>query len=179
MKTSILAVFGKDRPGIISKVTESLFRSHCNLEDITMTVLGNQLAMMLLVSYDLKNEKKIQADIEGLGKSMNLDFFWQTHAKVKSGTQKVSNSLYLVTAIGRDRSGIVYQISKILADRGLNIQDLNSKILGSGKSKLYALALEVTLPPKISVEKLHQTFKSAGQKLGLDISLKPVERLEF
>ena len=45
---SVLTVIGKDRPGIIAKVTDVLYRTGCNLEDISMTVLEQEFAMMVI-----------------------------------------------------------------------------------------------------------------------------------
>jgi len=49
MKKLILTISGKDRPGIIAKVSGLLFRKGCNLEDISMTLLEGQFAMMMTV----------------------------------------------------------------------------------------------------------------------------------
>src|SRR4051812_13487628 len=111
MKTSLLVVLGKDGPGIIANVTRILLRLKCNLEDITMTVLKGQLAMMLLVSYEPGKRAAILKEIKKLEKKTGLSTFWQDSLKTKPDTENYNQNLYLVTAIGPDRTGIVYHIS--------------------------------------------------------------------
>ena len=49
MKRILLTISGKDKPGIIAKVTGILFARGCNLEDVSMTLLEGQFAMMMTV----------------------------------------------------------------------------------------------------------------------------------
>ena len=49
----VITVTGKDRPGIISSLTEALYRSRGNLEDASMTILEGEFAMIFLA--ELKN----------------------------------------------------------------------------------------------------------------------------
>ena len=56
-KASMLTVIGQDRPGIISQVTGCLFQTGCNLEDVSMTILEGQFAMILIVKMP-KGRKK-------------------------------------------------------------------------------------------------------------------------
>ena len=51
-KLGMLTVIGKDRPGIIAQVSGILYRGGCNLEDMSMTRLEQQLAMMIIVCYE-------------------------------------------------------------------------------------------------------------------------------
>ena len=49
MKRILITVSGKDKPGIIAKVTGLLYARGCNLEDVSMTLLEGQFAMMMTV----------------------------------------------------------------------------------------------------------------------------------
>jgi glycine cleavage system transcriptional repressor len=45
----MLTVVGADRPGIVAKLTEALFRGGCNLGEASMARLGGNFCMMLMV----------------------------------------------------------------------------------------------------------------------------------
>lgn len=48
---AIVSVIGKDRTGIIAKVTGALFELGCNVEDISQTVMhGNYFTMIMLIT---------------------------------------------------------------------------------------------------------------------------------
>ena len=151
---SVLTVVGKDRAGIIAEVTEVLYRSGCNLQDMSMTILEQELAMMVIVRMEASKKAAIEKKLNGLTKGLNLTFFWKDLKKSETlKSSKTSNLSCLVTAIGKDRTGIVYEVSRLMAKNKLNITDLNSRILGSGANALYAMMLEVDIPKKGSLKK--------------------------
>ncbi len=176
----LLTVAGKDRPGIISDVTEALFRGGCNLEDISMTILEREFTMMAVVAVPSSQKAKIMKAFEGL-KKKGLTCLWSglKGSRKRGESHQPGTRSFIVTAIGRDKTGIVYRISRMLARRRLNITDLNSRILGREPKVLYALILEVDLPGKFSVAGLEREFKALAKQLGIEITLKPVERLEL
>lgn len=48
----ILTVIGKDKPGIIAKVSNLLASYDVNIEDITQTIMQNTFTMVMLVNLD-------------------------------------------------------------------------------------------------------------------------------
>ena len=61
MKKIMISVLGHDRPGIIAAVSEVLFRSGCNIEDVSQTILQTEFAGIFIASYPalLKPEELI------------------------------------------------------------------------------------------------------------------------
>ena len=180
---SILTVLGKDRPGIIAGVTENLFRRGCNLEDISMTVLGGEFAMMMVVCMNASAKAAAESGFSRMRCHGGLDFFWKDFKAglLRGGREPKEKKTLLISAIGRDHTGIVYKVSRILAGFHLNITDLNSKILGKGKSArtLYAMALEVEVPAKFNVRKLEKALQMLARSLKIEITLRPLEKIEF
>ncbi|MBI4358960.1 MAG: amino acid-binding protein, partial [Candidatus Omnitrophica bacterium] len=54
---AVITVIGKDRPGIISALTETLYRTGGNLEDASMTILEGEFAMIFLAA--LRNKASL------------------------------------------------------------------------------------------------------------------------
>lgn len=176
-KHVLLMVAGKDQPGIIAKVTELLYKNHCNLEDISMTVLEGTLAMILVVSVPAGRQRRLQVQSADFERKTGLSLTWKPIRGFLRRGENLRSNLYMVSAIGRDRTGIVYHVSRILAVHKSNIVDLNSKILGRGTKTLYALALEVEILNPALVKRIQKSLHAIGKKLKLDIHLTPVERL--
>ena len=102
------------------------------------------------------------------------------HRLYRGEQHRLGTPSWTLSASGKDRAGIVYHISKTLADRGLNITDLHSKILGTGRKTAYVLMLEVDLPKrKEVVQKLKKKLKRLQQKLRVQISVQPAEVAQF
>jgi glycine cleavage system transcriptional repressor len=79
---------------------------------------------------------------------------------------------YLVTVHGADRLGIVARLASVIAGAGGNITDLSTRLVGD----LYVLIAEVDLPLEVSVEALRREISRVAAELGVDASLRPVER---
>src|SRR2546425_3980823 len=45
-----LSAIGLDRPGIVADLAELIYECDCNLEDSSMTILGSEFAVLLLLS---------------------------------------------------------------------------------------------------------------------------------
>ena len=137
--------------------------------------------MMLVVRLKKESAKaKIEQAFQALERRLGLSLFWKKLSKIRCGEPRPKNAdSYLVTAIGRDRTGIVANISRLLAVHRLNITDLNSEILRQGPGRVFAMALEVDIPKKFPLAKLEKALSLLGKRLRVETSLKPVERVEF
>ena len=79
---------------------------------------------------------------------------------------------YLVTVHGADRLGIVARLAGVIAAAGGNITDLSTRLAGD----LYVLIAEVDLATAVDVEALRTDITGVAAELGVDASLRPVER---
>ena len=78
-----------------------------------------------------------------------------------------------LTAIGRDRPGIVSRIATVLVDHGLNIEDSDMRILGGRFSMMLLLRGEAT------EDAIYRDLLEAGRELGLDyIYVHPIAEAE-
>ena len=179
--SSVLTVLGKDRPGIIAGVTEALFREGCNLEDISMTVLEGELAMIMIVCLNGKARTRLETVFSYLRKKQGLDFFWKDlkEKDIRRYSPVKGAKTFLISAIGCDRTGIVYKISRVLAGFRVNITDLNSKILGNAAKTLYAMVLEADVPKDFKISNLDKALKRLARVLKIEITLRPFEKVEF
>ncbi|MBI3313849.1 MAG: hypothetical protein HYZ83_06410 [Candidatus Omnitrophica bacterium] len=179
---AMLTVFGNDQPGIIASVTEILYQHGCNLEDVSMTVLESELAMMLVVGFKASQGQKIQNALhQKLEKKGKLTCFWRELSHdLRRGEKHLKNSeTFLLTCAGKDRTGIVYHVSRLMAKYKLNINDLNCKILGYGPKAIYTMLLEVDIPRLFPLQKLQNQLDKLSQKLHITLHLKPLERIEL
>jgi len=71
---AILSVIGKDRVGIIARVSGYLQGIGVNIEDISQTVLQDYFAMIMLADISASTVKfdRISADLDAMGKEMGL-----------------------------------------------------------------------------------------------------------
>jgi glycine cleavage system transcriptional repressor len=183
MKKILITVSGKDKPGIIAKVSGLLFARGCNLEDISMTLLEGQFAMMMTACLPSPlTWTRVPQDLDLLRSApWSLDcYMTELKGEAPRGEKHGKGSLpYMITAFGKDRTGIVYEVSRALAAMRVNITDLDSRILGKGAKTTYAMLLEVDLPGPRVLPKLKAFLAKVSKKLKIEIQIKPLERVSL
>lgn len=78
-----------------------------------------------------------------------------------------------VTAVGRDRPGIVAAVTRVLLEHGGNIEDSRMAILGGH----FAMMLIVALPEGSHPEELETALAAPARDLGLMVSVRPVAEI--
>ena len=74
----------------------------------------------------------------------------------------------IVTVIGLDRTGIVAQISNILAENNVNIEDISQTIL----DKFFAMIMLVNISQnKKSFEELQELLENKGKEMNLEVKV--------
>ena len=183
MKKILITISGKDKPGIIAKASGVLFARGCNLEDVSMTLLEGQFAMMMTACLPTSAALvRVLQGLELLGAApWSLDcHVTELKGKTSPCKKHAKGTLpYMVTAFGRDRTGIVYEVSRAFAGLRVNITDLDSRILGRGAKTTYAMLLEIDLPNERILTKLKNLLAKVSKKLRIEIQIKPLERVSL
>ena len=162
-----LSVIGKDRTGIVSSISEILFKLGCNIEDSTMTLLSGQFAVILLLDCPKNSDvSKIKRSLNASMKKLGLSYSITEVDKPK--TNKKNFGDYIIAVYGSDRVGIVYNVSKYLADKKINITDVQTKISGK-KDKVYIMLLEVNIPKTLKIDNVKQNLKQLAKELNVEI----------
>ncbi|OAM29377.1 hypothetical protein A7P95_03980 [Eikenella longinqua] len=80
----------------------------------------------------------------------------------------MSHTHSVLTVIGRDRIGIVFDVSKLLAEHQINILNISQQLMG-GYFTMIILMDTARCPD--SREDMLRVFDEAGKRLGLDIRM--------
>ena len=165
---------GLDRPGIVAAVTKVLVDHGCNLEDTSMTILRGHFAMMLVVA--------VPAGVDATGLEASLAEPAAQHGLVVTVrpiddevAAPVAGEVWTVSVYGADRPGIVYGVASLLADLGVNIVDLTTRVIGEPSQPVYAMLLDVTIPVGVEAAGLQRRLEALAADLGVDCSLHPSE----
>src|SRR6266581_1081354 len=170
-----VTVIGKDRPGIVAGVAEVLYRLGCNVEDSSCTMLGGEFAMILIVSHDKPFSKgRLLDECKDLCAGMELSVSVRSLHPDEISYQAPQGELCIVSVYGSDRPGIVYRVTRELADRRINITDFNTKLIGSKEAPVYVLMLEAARPAGVSVEQLAAMLQNLKKELQVEIAVRTV-----
>lgn len=74
----------------------------------------------------------------------------------------------VITVIGRDRVGIVYDVSKLLAENQINILNISQQLMDNFFTMIIVVDTSQSLKTR---RELLDLFADAGQRLALDIRM--------
>jgi ACT domain-containing protein len=71
---SFITVIGKDKKGIVAKISNLLFKNNINIEDISQKVMEGFFVMAMLVETSgyKKPQVKISQELDKIGKELGL-----------------------------------------------------------------------------------------------------------
>ena len=172
---ALLAVtaLGADRPGIIARVTGVLLDHGGNLADSTMTILGGQFAIVLLVETEA-HAPELESDLIAATADLGLVVAVRS-VGLGSAT---SPPTHMLSVYGADRPGIVHSVAQTLAQRSVNVTDLTTRVL-DGEQPVYAMVLEVALPAGVAAEDITAALRSEGGADAIEASIHPLDVTTF
>ncbi len=172
-----LSAIGRDRPGIVADLAELIYESDCNLEDSSMTILGGEFAVLLLLSGTGEGlDERLRAACKRLEWEKRLTVFFRSidGEPRPYGTGR-DISAYDLHAVGVDKAGIVARVCRRLADHGINITQLQSHSRPQPQSgtPIYTLRIRLNLPVGLDVARLRRELDEVAADLRIDLTLEP------
>lgn len=166
----MVAVVGEDRPGIVAGVTRVLYEHGCNLEDVSSTILRGRFAMMLIVEApDGTEPASLETSLQPVAGEMELIL---SVREVGQGHEGIAEPTHMVAVYGADKPGIVFRVADVLAEAGVNVTDLNSRVIGDPEDPVYALMIEVSAEEGLDLAAILDPVKT---ELAVEISVNPID----
>jgi glycine cleavage system transcriptional repressor len=173
-----LSALGRDRPGIVAEMTGVLVEHGVNIEDSRMAILSGEFAMVLVLGApEGVDRQRLEQDLQGARGRLGLETV--TLADLAAGDASpapASRATHIVSVYGGDHPGIVHSVATALAERGVNIADLTTRLVDEpGGEPLYAMALEVALGASVEADELEAALVAVGRDQGVEVSFRALE----
>ena len=169
MRTSlVLTVIGTDRPGIVEQISDEVLAAGANWEESSMARLAGKFAGLLRVSVDAGRADRLAAKLQTLAAG-GLTVVVERSSDVDAlGFRTLSLDL-----VGNDRPGIVRDISRAIAERGVNVEELESHTSSAPMSGETLFHAEAWLrPPRgASADELSTALEKLADELMVELSL--------
>jgi glycine cleavage system transcriptional repressor len=171
----IMTAFGQDRPGVVAEVTRLIYESGCNLEDSSMTLLMDEFAMILLFTGKSETlEEDLSRECRRLEKEKGISAFFRALEK-RTVRRETGFSRHALHVEGIDQAGIVYRVSRHLAEYGVNIANLSShrEALPESGTAVYRMEITIQVPVTQSFEALRESLQRLGDEIHVEITVDP------
>ena len=166
----VITAVGQDRPGIVAALAKAMFDIGANLDDATMTRLHDAFATMVSAALpDGMSVDDCRAALAPIAVSKGLTL---TVQPVPSDGPQDTPPDHILTVYGTDKPGIVYHVTQRLAERGINITDMDTRRAGSDEAPLYIMLIEIASGDA----DLTQDLAALRTELAVDITLQSLNR---
>jgi glycine cleavage system transcriptional repressor len=179
MNYCLLTVQGPNRAGMVADISGLLHEQRVNLMDSSMTTLRSEFVMMMLLALPPElSAEQLQtgfAPLEQQGLRLYLQALSEAEAFLPVTPPAPSHA---ISVIGPDQTGIVYQVSAVLAARSINILGVDTQLLERGPEPVYAMVIELDAR-QANLAELQQALADVSQTMGLDLHLHPIHFAEI
>jgi glycine cleavage system transcriptional repressor len=167
-----VTAIGRDRPGIVAAISGVFAELGANIEDARMAILRGNFAVMLIAALpEGADQAQLEARLEEVKDRLGLDAVAVSRVEEEERPPHPSHTL---TVYGADHPGIVHAVSAALAERDVNITDLEARLTVSGNRPVYAMMMELELPSQADPEELRTALVAVGSDAGVDVSLREI-----
>ena len=167
-----LSTLGRDRPGIVERLTRVLLDHGANIEDSQMTILRGRFSVTLVISAE-GDAEAMERDLQAAADELGLDAL--TLSEVVEVDAEPEEPSHIVTVYGADHPGIVHAVAAAIASSGSNITDLHTRLNEEGPEPLYVLLLEASVPEGREDDLQSELDAVAGSE-GVEVSVRELEQ---
>ncbi|MBC8256844.1 MAG: hypothetical protein H8E85_05995 [Candidatus Marinimicrobia bacterium] len=166
MNNLIITAIGSDRLGIVSELSGIITTHGGNVEESRMSRLGSDFAIIMLVSVSTDWEESLEVALKSIN---NLTI----STKATQNQEVGDNKKYQIDLNGADNEGIVKVLSKYLAEKSINILEMETHISQApiSGSPLFNLNASVSIPDEVEEKSIQSDLSQIAQKLGVEIQL--------
>lgn len=170
---------GSDRVGIVADISEFLCRFDCNLMDSSMTKLRGEFALLLMISLPADKFPLLKEELQAMGEKLGLTLALR-ELSAEELQEVISPECYLAIRVyGADHPGIVAAVTRELARHGLNVTDVQTKMIKQETEDIFVMLLEAEAPDKFVMEELLKSMKVVAERTGVTISAEEIEVMEL
>ena len=166
MKNIIISAIGSDRSGIVSELSGVITSHGGNVEESRMSRLGSDFAIIMLVTVSTDWEESLEVALKSITE-LTITTKPTKLPQVSDGRQ------FRIDLSGADNEGIVKVLSKYLAEKSINILEMETHTSQAPVSgtPLFNLNAFVSIPNDVEEKLIQSDLSQIAQDLGVEIQL--------
>ena len=166
MNNLIISAVGSDRPGIVSEISGVITSHGGNVEESRMSRLGSDFAIIMLVTVAPDLEESLKVALKSITE-LTITTKPTNFSQVGDGRQ------FRIDLSGADNEGIVKVLSKYLAEKSINILEMETHTSQAPVSgtPLFNINAFVSNPNDVEEKLIQADLSQIAQDLGVEIQL--------
>lgn len=165
----IVTFIGDDRPGLVEELSRVIERNGGNWHESRLSQLGGKFAGLVLVSLPADKTATLEEELSALsasGLSVSVNATGSSPAPADGINLRLS-------VIGPDRPGIVKEVSRALAERKINVVEMDSHVAPAAMSaeNLFNAQIRASVPSATGLDELSDSLDDIANQMTLDIEI--------
>jgi glycine cleavage system regulatory protein len=175
VQTSYIVTFiGDDRPGLVEQLSAVIERNGGNWHESKLSQLGGKFAGLILVSLPADGGSALESELSALAaRGISVRVTATDDVASKPGAVPVPGRAIALTVIGPDRRGIVREISHALAQRQINVLELDTDVQSAAMSAemIFTARIDAWIPDTTNMDELSASLDEIAENMTLEIDL--------
>lgn len=163
---------GEDRVGLVDRLSRRITDAGCNIEESRMAVLGDQFAILVLLSGPWNALSKLEGQLEAIGQELELVIH---HKRTQPRASTEPLVPYHVEVVSLDHPGIVHSLASFFAGRRINIEEMATDTYPAPHTgtPMFSVRMTVGVPASTHIANLRGDFLDYCDELNLDATIEP------
>lgn len=172
IKHIVISALGEDKLGIVKALSKRVLDAGGNVTDSKMTVLGEEFALLMLVTGNDDAIQNIKASLPEIEKSLGLTIISK---ETGSGASVEPRVPYFIEIVAMDNPGIVHEITEFLGKFQINVEELSTSSYPAAHTGtiMFAMEVSISIPATLNISTLKTAFLAYCDDLNLDATLSP------
>ncbi|MCX5660327.1 MAG: hypothetical protein NTW19_11480 [Planctomycetota bacterium] len=173
MAEIVITAVGPDRPGLVNELSGFLLEAGANIADSRMVNLRGQFAVLLLIEANDAEAQNIRHGVVAAGSKIGLHVTLGPDAPPAG--RAGGGVPFRLRTYAMDQPGIVHRLTHLLHRRGVNIEELQTRLQPGSYTgtPLFTMEMRLTVPTGVAVKQLRTELEELCGSLNCDVDLDP------
>lgn len=166
----VLTVIAPDKAGQVERIAQCIADHNGNWLESRMARMAGQFAGILRVAVPAESYDELVKSLQALGQYDIRVLIAESGIEPSCTWKPIAMEL-----VGNDRPGIVRDITRLLADQGVNLERFTTEVRPAPMSSepLFHADALLALPLTLSLDDLQQKLESLADDLMVELKLRP------
>ncbi len=170
----VISAVGTDRIGMVHELSKAIADCGGTISESRMTALGNEFAMVMLVTGNWHTLAKLEGEFKKLGDAAGMNVQWR-----RTEARAARNDMlpYSIDVVCLDQTGIVAGMSGFFAQRGVDIAEISTRAYAAAHTgaPMFSIQMIVNVPSRLHIGVLREEFMDFCDHQNLDAIFEPVK----
>ena len=169
-----VTVVGTDRAGIVRQIAQCAQRHGASWASSRMSRIAGEFAGMVQLLAPHAAVQALSTDLHGLeSQGLKVQVAMSGAQAGATNAAPAGFKTVVLELVGDDRVGIVNQLTALLADRGVSIEELHTEVMAAGPSgqPRFRVGAHLSVPANAPLEALRSALGELALHMQMDISL--------